>query len=60
MLLNTPGDVQPITFVQETYSFPADRARPRALCAADFDANGRADLAIACWKSNTVRLLLNR
>jgi len=60
VLLNTPGDVQPITFVQETYSFPADRARPRALCAADFDANGRADLAIACWKSNTVRLLLNR
>jgi hypothetical protein len=42
----------------ETYSF--DEGKPYALTAADFDQNGRMDLAVTLWETNTVQLLLSR
>ena len=46
----------PQQFEKESYSFK--EGHPRALCVADFDKNGRADLGVALWGTNSVALLL--
>ncbi len=46
----------PQQFRRVVYSF--ERGRPRALCVADFNGNGRKDIAVALWEVNAVTLLL--
>lgn len=46
----------PQRFRHETYTF--DKAKPRALCVADFNADGAKDLGVALWEPNTVAQLL--
>jgi hypothetical protein len=57
VLLNrSQGTTLPLTFSTESYSF--QEGKPRALAAADFDGNGKKDLAVALWKENKVAFLL--
>ncbi|NIA13580.1 MAG: hypothetical protein GWP08_05820 [Nitrospiraceae bacterium] len=44
------------TFRTESYKY--EDARPRALCAADFNQDGAIDLGVALWRANAVSLLL--
>jgi len=48
-------------FRRETYRFGKgeSRARPRALCAADFDGSGSPDLAVALWDADAAGLMLS-
>jgi hypothetical protein len=50
------GPAIPLRFRRETYTFKD--ARPRALAAADFNADGEDDLAVTLWEANAVALLL--
>lgn len=52
------GTGAPAPFRRETYAFKD--GRPRALAAADLNADGKPDLAVALWQSNTVALLLGQ
>ncbi|HRI88059.1 MAG TPA: VCBS repeat-containing protein [Candidatus Hydrogenedentes bacterium] len=52
------GTGAPVAFHREIYSYKD--ARPRALCAADFNADGKMDLAIALWQVNAVAFLLGQ
>lgn len=57
VFLNTSKDHSvPQTFAEEIYTFKD--ARPRALCVADFNGDGRLDLGVALWEANAVALLL--
>ncbi len=47
----------PQRFRRETYTF--SEGRPRALCVADFDNDGRPDIAAAFWETNTVGIMRN-
>ncbi|MBE0558166.1 MAG: VCBS repeat-containing protein, partial [Proteobacteria bacterium] len=62
VLINTGGEGNTgagrLPFRRETYSF--ENSRPRALCTADFNQNGKKDLAVALWQSNAVGLLISR
>jgi hypothetical protein len=51
-----PGSLP--AFEKQTYEFPD--AKPRALCTADFNADGTDDLGVALWETDTVGLLLGR
>ncbi len=53
---NSPDAALPQTFREETY--PYKDARPRGLCAADFNRDGARDLAVTLWEANAVGLLL--
>lgn len=58
VLLNTSSDTRmPQNFVRETYRF--SDSRPRALAVADFDNDGKNDLAVALWDANAVGILRN-
>jgi len=57
MLNRSEGETLPQRFEMEHYSF--ERGRPRALSVADFNRNGRPDIAVALWEANAVALLLN-
>jgi hypothetical protein len=46
-----------LEFSQQPYEFKG--GQPRALCSADFDRDGRLDIAVALWGLNSVGLLLN-
>lgn len=58
----TEAKAHPLTFRQETYAFEDGqrKGRPRALCAADFNEDGKKDLAVALWDADAVALLLAR
>jgi hypothetical protein len=59
VLLNESGDgAHKIRFTREEYLF--DQGRPRAICTADFDKNGRPDLGVALWDADSIALLLNK
>jgi hypothetical protein len=59
VLINTSSDsAKTQTFRKEVYTFK--EGRPRALCAADFNADKKRDLAVALWETNTVALLLGQ
>ena len=59
VLINTSeGEALPQTFKREKYVF--ENGKPRALCAADFNKDGRTDLGVALWDANAVALLLNK
>lgn len=45
-------------FRTEEYRFPD--ARPRAVCVADFNSDGKRDLAVALWEANAVGLLIQQ
>ncbi|MDZ4861676.1 MAG: VCBS repeat-containing protein [Candidatus Hydrogenedentes bacterium] len=47
-----------IAFHREIYSYKD--ARPRALSAADFNVDGKMDLAVALWQVNAVAFLLGQ
>ncbi|MBI5094274.1 MAG: VCBS repeat-containing protein [Candidatus Hydrogenedentes bacterium] len=53
---DSPNAGIPQQFERESYPFK--EGHPRALCAADFDKSGRADLGVALWGTNSVALLL--
>ncbi|MBW7864151.1 MAG: VCBS repeat-containing protein [Candidatus Hydrogenedentes bacterium] len=58
VLLNTSKDAGvPQVFVRESYRFSDNR--PRALAVADFDNDGKNDLAVALWDANAVGILRN-
>jgi len=46
------------SYREERYTFK--KGRPAALCIADFDNNGKPDLGVALWETNSVGLLLNK
>ncbi len=52
------------SFDREHYVFeegsPRTRGKPRALCSADFNDDGKPDLAVALWDLNAVGLLLSQ
>ncbi len=57
VLINTSeSPAAPQRFRTEKYRF--ENARPRAVCAADFNQDGKTDLAVALWEANAVGLLL--
>jgi hypothetical protein len=56
-LMNVSDDASlPQRFQKEVYTY--ENARPRALCVADFNADGVKDLGVALWDANAVTLLL--
>lgn len=57
VLINQGGAAGP-RFLTETYTF--QDGKPFALTTADFDQNGRDDLAVALWDINAVQLLLSK
>lgn len=61
LLAGESGAARVLAYRRESFRFGKvdQNARPRALCAADFDNNGRVDLAVALWNVNAVGLLLN-
>jgi hypothetical protein len=48
----------PQSFKEERYAYK--NGKPRALCIADFDEDGKPDLGVALWDANSVALLLGR
>jgi hypothetical protein len=54
----TDGKASRQIFKREEYTF--DRGRPRALCVADVNSDGKRDLVIALWEADAVTLLLGR
>jgi hypothetical protein len=59
VLLNMgAGETVKVRLHQEAYKF--DTGSPHALCTADFNQDGRDDIATALWKENAVALLLTR
>lgn len=57
--LNKPGALTPgQEYTKEVYSYK--KGKPHALCVADFNADGKKDLAVALWETDTVSLLLSR
>lgn len=59
VLINTRSAKAEIaSFKQERYTFK--NGAPHALCAADFNGDGKIDLGVALWDEFRVALLLNR
>jgi hypothetical protein len=59
VLINISTDsALPQRFRRERYPFK--EGRPRALCTADFNRDGKVDLAVAQWEPDAVQLLLAR
>lgn len=48
----------PQIFDRETYDF--NSGKPRALCVSDFNSDGKRDLGVALWGTDSVALLLGR
>lgn len=57
VLINHGGGGTP-RFELETYAF--SEGKPYALTTADFDKNGKVDLAVTLWETNTVQIMLNK
>ena len=51
-------DRLPQVFRKETYTY--EDGKPRALCAADFNQDGRLDIGVALWHANEIALLLQK
>ncbi len=63
VLTNTsPDSALPQSFSKAMYAFESGgkTGKPRALCAHDFNGDGRRDMAVALWGANAVALLLGR
>lgn len=59
LLANTSEDnSRQQRFRRENYTMR--EGRPRALCSADFNRNGKRDLAVAQWEPDAVQLMLGR
>lgn len=59
VLVNVSEDAaRPQRFKREHYTFK--EGRPRALCTADFNRDGKTDLAVAQWEPDAVQLMLGR
>ena len=59
MLRNVSGNDSPEQqFEREKYTMR--EGKPQALCSADFNKDGKRDLAIAQWEPDAVQLLLGR
>lgn len=57
VLLNeSEGASLPQVFRHEVYEY--EKGRPRALCVADFNADGAIDIGVALWDVNAISLLL--
>ena len=52
----TEGKAHLQEFKQESYAYK--EGRPRALCSADFNQDGKRDLALTLWETNQVSILL--
>lgn len=55
---NSKDSKLPQSYDRESYTFSA--GRPRALCQADFNGDGKVDLGVGLWETNSVALLLGR
>lgn len=61
VFLNASTDsTVPQKFAEERYTFTQPSGEPRALCTADFNVDGKPDLAVALWQANAVALLLKK
>lgn len=59
VLMNRSKDARlPQRFEEERYAYA--NGKPRALCIADFNGDGKPDLGVALWDANSVALLLGR
>jgi hypothetical protein len=59
VLMNRSEDARlPQSFKKERYAYK--KGKPRALCIADFNEDGKPDLGVALWDTNSVALLLGR
>lgn len=57
ILLQQPEEQNALPGVRiEDYSFKD--GKPRALCAVDFNKDGKSDIAVTLWDRNTVRFLI--
>ena len=57
-LNESTGQGAPLSWRQERYSYTD--ARPYALCAADFNGDGKRDIGVTLWQANSVAFLLGR
>ena len=59
VMINTRSDNAAIaSFAEERYTF--SNGTPHALCAEDFNGDGKVDLGVARWDEFRVALLMNR
>lgn len=59
VLLNrSSGPEIPQRFRREEYGY--SRGKPRALCVSDFNQDGKPDLGVGLWETNSVSLLLGK
>lgn len=58
VLINEASGDGGVRFNRTNYRF--DEGRPRAVCLADFNSDGKPDIAAALWERNAVGLLLAR
>ena len=52
------GPEIPQRYQREEYAF--SRGKPRALCISDFNQDGKPDLGVGLWETNSVSLLLGK
>lgn len=61
LLMNVSSDARiPQSFAIERYSYTQPQSEPRALCSADFNDDGKVDIAVGLWQANAVAFLIKK